>query len=390
MELHTRNVNTAFYDLCARLKASKCAAELQRVSDTTLSQDSRNGKVIRFRRPVMLHYSHPTERVLFNTARNCNHFFHLVEAVWMLAGRNDVALLKIFNKKMTDYSDDGTTFHGAYGYRWFAHGLIESISALAFNHDDRRCYIPLFAPTDNRNSKDVCCNVGIVFEIQEGVLNMSIFNRSNDIIWGALGANYVHFTILQEVVARYIGVTVGYYTQISTNFHMYEWNSNVEEWWNVYLDSLSYQPLTTAQDELRQCNQILVTRYPESQPIDIDIRRCHHLDAWLDTILNFFQRTSNGDFSSGISYTGVEWVDYVVRPAIYAWGYFKAKKYDHAIRKLETITSDDWRIGCLTYIENHLTKLSNREKPLPNIETPQSPMFKHSTLQSLPPIDPAE
>jgi thymidylate synthase len=36
----------------------------------------------------------------------------------MLAGREDVAPLAYYAKNMLNYSDDGHTLNGAYGYRW--------------------------------------------------------------------------------------------------------------------------------------------------------------------------------------------------------------------------------------------------------------------------------
>jgi len=52
-------------------------------------------------------------------------------------------------------------------------------------------------------------------------LDMTVFNRSNDIIWGCYGANAVHFSMLQEVMAAWVGVPVGCYWQISDNWHAY-------------------------------------------------------------------------------------------------------------------------------------------------------------------------
>ena len=56
--------------------------------------------------------------VLFNSARDCNPWFHLYESLWMLAGRNDVASIAYYAKNMANYSDDGKTLNGAYGFRW--------------------------------------------------------------------------------------------------------------------------------------------------------------------------------------------------------------------------------------------------------------------------------
>ena len=79
---------------------------------------SRNGPVLYVPEPVTTVYRKPQERVLFWEERNANPFFHFFEGLWMLAGRDDVGVLAQFVKSISDYSDDGERFHGAYGYRW--------------------------------------------------------------------------------------------------------------------------------------------------------------------------------------------------------------------------------------------------------------------------------
>ena len=80
--------------------------------------ESRSGHVIEYPSPVMTVYKRPEERVLFYPSRDANPFFHLFEALWMLAGRDDLKFVSRFNKRMKDFSDDGVTLNGAYGYRW--------------------------------------------------------------------------------------------------------------------------------------------------------------------------------------------------------------------------------------------------------------------------------
>ena len=84
-------------------------------------ENTRNGLVLEFPTPFCVTYSHPTERVLFYPERDANPFFHLMESLWMLAGRNDVEWISKYNKRISQYSDDGKTFHGAYGHRWRNH-----------------------------------------------------------------------------------------------------------------------------------------------------------------------------------------------------------------------------------------------------------------------------
>lgn len=200
-------------------------------------KDSRAGKVLVAPWPVMTIYKQPCERVLFWETRDANPFFHLMEALWMLAGRNDVEWLVRFNKKMRDFSDNGRTFHGAYGHRWRKHFVWEDqplpvdqlglvVELLKRHPDSRRAVIQMWDCTqdlmvDEALCRDVPCNDLIFVWNDNGSLNMTVMCRSNDIIWGAYGANAVHFSILQEYLAAKLGWQVGKLYQLSNNYHAY-------------------------------------------------------------------------------------------------------------------------------------------------------------------------
>ena len=78
---------------------------------------SRNGMTLELPAPVTTVYKNPAQRVLVSSARDANPFFHLMESLWILAGRDDVKFLSEFNKRMVDFSDDRTVFNAPYGYR---------------------------------------------------------------------------------------------------------------------------------------------------------------------------------------------------------------------------------------------------------------------------------
>lgn len=191
--------------------------------------ESRNGKVFRFKEPVTTVYTNPLERVMFWPERDANPFFHLAEALWMLAGRNDVAYVASLVSTMASFSDNGVTFNAAYGYRWRHHfgydQLEEVIQNLKAKPDCRRQVVQIWDGSHDlrfQQSKDLPCNLAVHFRLDEGKLNMTVFNRSNDLVWGAYGANAVHFSVLQEYVAAGIGVPVGRYWQVSDDLHAYE------------------------------------------------------------------------------------------------------------------------------------------------------------------------
>lgn len=190
---------------------------------------SRNGPVIRFKTPVTSVYHRPLDRVSFNLVRDANPFLHLMESLWMLAGRNDVEFAAYYAKQMLQYTDDEKTLNGAYGYRWRYHfgydQLEECIAELQKTEGgSRRVVVQMWdghADLLNQKSKDLPCNTAVMFDAQLGALNATVTNRSNDMIWGAYGANAVQFSMLLEYMANRIGIPVGTYYQVSNNLHVY-------------------------------------------------------------------------------------------------------------------------------------------------------------------------
>lgn len=200
-------------------------------------QPSRAGDVWVAPGPVASVLKYPMRRVLFNEARNANPMFHLMEALWMLAGSEDVRFLTNFNSRMTEFSDDGVHLNGAYGYRWrhfFGYDqLLEIIARLDADPYDRRVVLSMWDPGDMLiDSKDLPCNTHCYFRVLGGRLDMLVSNRSNDIIWGLYGSNVVHFSMLQEFVARSLGLELGVMRTVSWNFHAYigTLNKHVPVW----------------------------------------------------------------------------------------------------------------------------------------------------------------
>lgn len=205
-------------------------------------EESRNGPVLVAPAPVMSIYHNPCERVLFDQERDANPFFHLMEAIWMFAGRDDAAFLNRFVKDFgSRFAEEDGSLWGAYGRRWRGHFVdTESYSPydenlpyldqikicvdlLKKNPNDRRVVISMWDPTMDldQDKRDVPCNTQLYPRIVDGALDLTIMCRSNDIIWGAYGANAVHFSFLQEAMAAGIGCKTGIMYQLSNNWHGY-------------------------------------------------------------------------------------------------------------------------------------------------------------------------
>lgn len=223
---------------------------LHALAEYHVYSESRNGPVLRFPGLVVTEWKNPMQRISWSPVRDANPFLHYIEAFWMLAGRNDVALVAKLAANMQNYSDDGATLFGAYGYRWRKHfgqdQILKIINELKRDPTSRRCVLQMWDGDIELDralggGRDVCCNHAITFDPCDGVLNMTVSNRSNDLVWGAYGANVVHMSILHEYVAAQTGLQLGTYFQCSSNLHLYLENP-------VTAKLVSYDPL--AQERL--------------------------------------------------------------------------------------------------------------------------------------------
>lgn len=334
MHLHFENVNNAFRGLVKGLHEKTIPA---------YQTDSRNGPVLRCAEPMSITYYKPMQRVLLNRQRDCNLFFHLFESLWMLAGHNDVAPLAYYNSNIANYSDDGKTFHGAYGHRWrqfFGWDQLHGICAeLKKNPGSRRCVLQVWNAcgtirqrrkvlTDDfwlgvTGGKDVPCNTQAYFDIRPtdngGVLDMTVCNRSNDLIWGMLGANVVHFSMLQEYMAACIGVKVGHYTQFSNNLHVYEDKWQPKKWLSEYHRTMHSQP-ELAYDKFKQLMPLVSRPEIFDQEVEEFIDNKDWTRNWQEP---FLQK--------------------VASPMCWAFKLHKAREYTSALKAVELVESDDWQ-----------------------------------------------
>lgn len=226
-EIRALNVNHAFVDALWKLKIYG------------KKEDSRAGPVLVMPGPVMTTYEVPQERVLFRPDRDANHVFHLMETIWMLAGGEQVSFLLPFNSTFGRFAEEDGIMHGAYGFRWRGHFGLDQIDSIIHmlrnDSNSRQAVMQMWDASPNGGNDlrgkwlDRPCNTHIYFDCRGGKLNMTVCNRSNDMLWGAYGSNVVHMSMLQEIIASGVGVPVGLYNQFSNNFHVYTDNPMVKD-----------------------------------------------------------------------------------------------------------------------------------------------------------------
>lgn len=315
-----------------------------------VKRESRNGPVIVFPEPVCTVYERPTERVVFWPERDANPYFHFIESLWMLAGRNDVAFLANIVKRMKDFSDDGEKFHGAYGYRWRKHfgfdQLLSIIKHLSENTDDRRQVLGMWdAASDLRmqkGKKDLPCNTQAIFSVtHEGNVDMMVTNRSNDLVLGCYGANAVHFSYLHEFVARSLRLPVGVYRQVSNNLHAYD-NEDFRK-----VVPILQSPSTTHYDSEW-----------EGAPLRSTVFNLSSTDAetWLAQLDMFLSRGA----SPGMDPFFRRVADPILRSHAMYKQLKDSNRFSNAFREMDNCADGPWTVACKQWLErreqSHLRK----------------------------------
>jgi len=206
---------------------------------------SRNGDCLEIPVPVVVTFTEPMERVLFHRKRRINPYLHFFEPFWIMAGKEDLAFLANIVKKFEDYSDNGEILYGAYGKRIHEQVPV-AIERLKADPYDRRVVLQIRRPEDiHYVGKDMPCNTCAALKIRNGRLNMHLFNRSNDAVWGgpAGGTNHPQFSFLLEYIAGKIGCGIGIYTVTTDSLHAY-----VNPQWDKLKDGQdSYDPYRALQ-----------------------------------------------------------------------------------------------------------------------------------------------
>lgn len=307
---------------------------------TTTVRQSRAGTVVEVDGPVVTTYRYPDERVLFDAKRDANPFFHFFEGLWMLAGRRDVDFVKRFNSRIKDYSDNGMYFHGAYGHRWRKHfgfdQLEDCIQLLIADPDTRRAVLSMWDPEVDlgADSKDIPCNDLVFFKRLGNELRMTICCRSNDAIWGAYGANAVHFSMMMEYVAGRVGCQMGRMTQVSDSLH-------------AYTDNPQWEKLRETPPGGRDLYKDgLVTSYPMVRYAETWNSDLSAFMLWADT------EWDRDDFDGAPDYPyDNPFFREVAEPMLVTFKLHKDKSPGGGLAMVNEIAAPDWQLACREWLE---------------------------------------
>ena len=182
----------------------------------------------------------PRNRLILHPARAANYGFGVGELCWYIRGDSDLETMAYYNKRMSQFSDDGRTINSAYGMRMFEPLAVPRYSQwemvlkeLQEDPDSRRAVIHINQPRDLAKatlpdgSKDVPCTMALQFMVRDRRLVLHVTMRSNDLVWGT-PYDVFSFTCLQECMLyelQEVGVPVddlGSYHHTATSLHVYD------------------------------------------------------------------------------------------------------------------------------------------------------------------------
>ncbi|OCW21066.1 hypothetical protein BB029_23940 [Pseudomonas sp. S3E12] len=235
---------------------------------------------------VLLKLTNPLGR-LSRTEGKGTIFSCLGELLWYLSGSNQLDHIQYYIQDYHKYSDDGKTIFGAYGPKLFgANGQISAvIEDLQERNSTRKAVVQLFSSSDLKAPhKDVPCTCTLQFLVRDGKLSLYTSMRSNDAFKG-LPHDIFAFTMLQELVARKLGMPIGEYGHYVTSLHLYINDlEKVERFQNEGWQEKVYMPPMPIGDQTSNVLRLLKheRELRRSNKINSDV---HSDDYWRDISL---------------------------------------------------------------------------------------------------------
>ena len=151
-------------------------------------------------------------------------FSCLGELCWYLSASNELSFICYYIPAYREYSD-GSGGYGPRLFNWRGINQFDNVaSILRSKPDSRQAVIQLFDGSDTMGeSRDVPCTCTLQFMLRDNRLNLIVYMRSNDAYLG-LPHDVFCFTMLQEIMARRLGVNLGTYRHMVGSLHLYKRN----------------------------------------------------------------------------------------------------------------------------------------------------------------------
>lgn len=251
---------------------------------------------------VLLHLTNPRAR-LSRTEKKGHVFSCLGELLWYLAGNDDVDFIGYYVKRYEEESDDGQTIHGAYGPRLLnmrgQYDQIENvINLLKERRSSRRAVIQLFDASDiAHHHKEIPCTCTLQFIVRNCKLHMFTYMRSNDAFLG-LPHDVFAFTMLQEIMARSLGIEIGTYKHAVGSLHLYDRHKkDAQEYIGEAFQPRVQMPPMPTGDPWRSIRELLRAEFRIRNGQAVDVDKLNIGPYWQDLgrLLQIYQYFKSGN-----------------------------------------------------------------------------------------------
>jgi len=190
-------------------------------------------------------------------------FSALGEFLWYMSGKNSYDFIDYYVPDgYKQETEDGVIVKSGYGDRLFEKYGVNQIGfiieMLHKKPTSRRAVIQIYAAADMAE-KSVPCTCTLQFILRNNRLNLLVYMRSNDAYLG-LSHDVFAFTMIQELVARAIGVGLGTYQHFVGSLHLYKRHRDnaaeyISEGWQNEIP-MEAMPDGSQMDELNIVRQI--------------------------------------------------------------------------------------------------------------------------------------
>jgi thymidylate synthase len=180
--------------------------------------------------PVAFTLTNPRRRIITTSARKWSLPLAIGELCWHLSGSNEVEALAYYAPRWREFAQpNGRVLGSCYGHKIFRSSDNKpsqwdlTIRLLKDDMHSRRAILN-FGNTLTESSSsdlDLACTISLQFVVRDNKLDAITYMRSNDIILG-LPYDIFIFTMLQEMMAKSLGVGLGQYHHLAGLLHLYE------------------------------------------------------------------------------------------------------------------------------------------------------------------------
>lgn len=246
---------------------------------------------------VLLEIENPRARLSLTETRG-RLFSCLGELCWYLSKSNDLASIEYYVSQYAKEADRGVVF-GGYGPRlfdWQGTNQVANVISLLKRHPaSRRAVVQIFDRGDiPSKQKNIPCTCLFHFIVRNQKVHMITYMRSNDVYIG-LPHDVFAFTMLQEIVARSLGLELGTYKHTAGSLHLYEENRAyarelLDEGWQSTQSAMPAMPdgdpwasialLSAAEEAIRTKGANAVDALGQMDPYWADLVRLLQIFRW--------------------------------------------------------------------------------------------------------------